>query len=230
MTTAEWEASRWPTLGKADTMDQPFSPEPASGNESVPLSFNLNQAAALCGVSAQQLREWTDCGYIQVSGHGDRQRYNRDALRQILAVRDAILSGRMAARRSNRRASAAHASSSPGRGTPSSTSRPEARRPEEFSVPKSSMDDDHLAVQAELFFSLNAGAPQTAAQLSNRFDVSANRMERVLESMLHTRRVLRVRCNHEILYYAGRTHLHGPNPREQRIRATRRQRIPTEPR
>lgn len=74
-------------------MDKPTVPEPQFGDPATPLSFSLNQAAALCGVSAQDLREWTLRGIVHTTGHGDHRSYDRDSLRQILAVRD---SGRAA--------------------------------------------------------------------------------------------------------------------------------------
>lgn len=200
-------------------MEKPFGANPGDTGETAPLSFNLNQAAALCGISVQQLREWTDCGYIRATGHGDQGRYNRDALRQILAVRDAVRTGRLAHRRPRR----CQAVPDPVLGDYA----PERRRPEEFSVARADTDDDRLALQVELFFALNSGVPQTTVALAHRFDVDPEQMRRVLDGLVHARQTLQVRCNHETLYFWNRAALRGPSPREQRIRAARRRRTPS---
>lgn len=88
------------------------------------------------------------------------------------------------------------------------------------------LDDNHLSLQIEMFFALNTGAPLSARQMAERFSVDENRMARILEMMLIEGALVRGRINGEVVYHAGRAQLHGPNPREQRIRASRRTRIP----
>jgi len=181
-------------------------------------------------VPVQQLREWADCGYIRVKGQGERRRFDREALRQILAVRDAIRSGRLEAGHGSHQG-ASGASGASGISSAQHCVRqdtPELRRPEEFSVASHPTEDAQLALQTEMYFALNSGAPQTAAQMARHFSVPEETMEHVLSAMLAARRVMRVRCGGETLYGPCHAYLHGPDPREQRIRATHRTRIPSD--
>jgi hypothetical protein len=186
---------------------------------SAPLAFSLNQAAALCGIPVPQLSEWTDCGYVRAEGAGDERRYGRDALRQILRVRDAMRSDRAPTR------GTAHTAVSRRRREPGRTP-PEARRPEEFSDSASPMNDVRLTLHAEIYFALNSDAPRTVEHLAAQLGVDARQMERILDSMT-TGGVVRVVQDGLLCYGTGRARLRGPSPREQRIRATRRPRIPS---
>jgi hypothetical protein len=179
-------------------MDKPTVPEPSFGDPTTPLSFSLNQAAALCGVSAQDLRDWTARGIVSATGSGDHRRYDRDALRQILALRE---SGQ-----------------APGNG-----------RQSEFSLPATEMDDPHLMMQAEMFFALNPGTEATVASLADQLGVDIDQMQRVLDNMVRLRRVSSLRRGSEVLYQAPRRRWRGPSIREQRVRATRRTRVPSRP-
>ena len=199
-------------------MERPHSQGPDLPEERSSLWFNLNQAAAICGVPVQQLSEWTDCGYIRVKGHGDSRRFDREALREVLALRDAIRGGRFNSANARRKAGE---STSP-------VADPETRRPEEFPTATEPLQDAHLALQAEMYFALNSRKPLSAAQLAERLGVPKERMEEVLAVMASARLVQRVCRGGETLFGPGRASLHGPGPRELRIRARRRSRIATD--
>jgi hypothetical protein len=189
-------------------------PEP-----SAPLAFSLNQAAALCGVAVRQLTEWADWGYVRASGAGDNRRFDRHALRQILNLRDSVRQGPPAdsnARRSVRRTRLHGLETS-------------SRRPEEFAVPPFPLNDARLLLHAEVYFALNADASHTADQLAERLSAEPRQMSRILDSMQRIGVVRRLQDG-EFSYGPGRSRLHGPNPREQRVRALHRRRVPSNPR
>jgi hypothetical protein len=186
-----------------------------------PLTFSLNQAAALCGVAVRQLTEWAHWGYVRSSGAGDDRRFDRHALRQILNLRDSMRAGPAAppdsaTRRSTRRAQLQ------GPDAPS-------RRPEEFAVPPFPMNDARLLLHAEVYFALNGDASHTAGQLAERLSAEPRQMSRILDSMQRIGVVRRLQDG-EFAYGPGRSRLHGPNPREQRVRAVPRRRLPAHPR
>lgn len=188
-------------------MDKPSPFQPPAGDAPAPLNFNVNQAAALCGITAHQLAEWTDLGYVHAIGQGDRRTYNRDALRQIMAVRRALSSGR------------------PPIVPPGAPTDKTARRPEEFSVPDTPLEDQHLALQTQMFFALNPVIPQTLDSLAQRMGVSNDQMVRVLDQMVAEGSLHRRMKGREIQYHVHSVQLQGPRLREQRIRATRRNRL-----
>jgi hypothetical protein len=197
------------------------NPKPSSQRmgKSPPLSFSLSQAAALCGVAVHRLSEWTDCGYVRATGQGDNRRFDRHALRQILALRNATRSGPMPSR-SRTGAPEPHAPRTAAPAVPS-------RRPEEFSVTAFPQSDVRLALQIELYFALNPSAPRTVEGLSASLNADPRQMRRILDSMAGAG-VVRALRDGEIVYGPGRARLHGPNVREQRIRATRRTRVPVD--
>jgi hypothetical protein len=197
-------------------MEKPTAPEP-SGDARTPLSFSLNQAAALCGVSAHELWEWTTCGYVRTTGLGEGRRYDREALRQILALRETVRSGHDPGSRSG-----AGDSDRPG-------FYGDSTRASEFSLPATAMDDTHLTLQTDMYFALNAGAGASAEDLAAHFEVDMEQMSRVLDRMVQGRHLVRIRQGSEIVFRSARTQLHGPSVREQRIRATRRPRVPSRP-
>lgn len=179
-------------------MDKPTVPEPSFGDPATPLTFDLKQAAALCGVSVGDLREWTSRGIVKAKGNGDHRFYDRESLRQILAVRDSgqgICSGRQS----------------------------------EFSLPSAEMDDAHLMIQTEMYFALNAGAEASINSLSEMFGVESEQMKRAMDAMIRSRQVSCIRHGSDTLYHAPRQQFRGPSIREQRVRATPRQRVPSRP-
>lgn len=198
-------------------MDKPTAPEPSSGGATTPLSFNLNEAAALCGVSTREVCEWTACGYVCATGQGEHRRYDRDALKQIVALRDAVRAGQLPG---ERRGPATQM------GIRDSKSA-EDWRSTEFLLPSTPMDDSHLMLQTEMFFALNAGSGADSASLARYFGVEPERIASVLDTMVQSRHLIRVHQGAETLFRAARTHLHGPSIREQRIRAAKRQRQPS---
>lgn len=198
-------------------MERPSAPEPPSGDAQTPLSFSLNQAAALCGVSAHDLWEWTTCGYVRTTGMGDGRRYDREALRQILALRETVRSGHDLGNRSETGV------------CDRSGFDWDSTRASEFSLPISAMDDIQLMIQTDLYFALNAGAGASTEDLASHFEVDMEQMTRVLDGMVQARQAVRTRQGSEIIFRSARTQLHGPSVREQRIRATRRSRVPSRP-
>jgi DNA-binding transcriptional MerR regulator len=193
-------------------MEIPQIPEPSSGDAPASLSFSLHQAAALCGVSAQDVWAWTSHGQVRASGTGDRRRYDRESLRQILAMRDV--------------GHTSHDHQEPSTG---SRSGGRSSRQDEFSLPAAPMDDAHLMLQTEMFFALNAEAGATAEALTEHFGVGSLQMTRVLDSLVQARHIARAVHGAKVLFHDVRTRLHGPSVREQRVRATRRLRLPSNP-
>ena len=57
------------------------------------LVLNIAQTADLCGISVRQLGYWTKQGYVTASGRGARRCYNLEAIRRLLAIRNAMNSG-----------------------------------------------------------------------------------------------------------------------------------------
>jgi hypothetical protein len=71
-----------------------FSASDALLWEALPhLQLNIAQTAALCGISVRQLGYWTKQGYVTASGRGARRLYGLEALRRVLAVRNAMNNG-----------------------------------------------------------------------------------------------------------------------------------------
>jgi hypothetical protein len=166
----------------------------------------VSQAAALCGVTIHQLAEWTDLGYVHAIGRGERRFYNRESLRQIIALRRSF-------------------ESNPRRGEPDAAF--EARkRPEEFPEFEGVPSDELLALQIQMFFVLNPAAPQTVASLAERFHVGPERACRVIQTLVNDGSVEPVQTPQGPGFVAARLTLQGPRVREQRIRATRRRRKP----
>ena len=198
-------------------MERPTVPEPSSGDAQTPLSFSLNQAAALCGVSAHKVWEWTTCGFVRTTGMDNSRRYDREALRQILALREAVRSGHEPGSRSE--TSVFDRNGFDG----------DLTRASEFSLPITDMDDTQLTIQTDLYFALNAGAGAAAETLANHFEVDTEQMMRVLDGLVQGRNLLRIRQGSEVIFRSARTQLRGPSVREQRILATRRSRVPTRP-
>lgn len=198
-------------------MDNPTSPSRRSGN-APPLTFSLSQAAALCGVPIHRLSEWVDFGYVRSSGHGDGRRLDRHALRQILALRNATGAGILPQRLPS--APSSH------RAAPAAPAAP-TRRPEEFFVSAFPLNDARLSVQIEVYFALNPDAPRTAEHLAHALHADLRQTRRILDSMTDAGLVRGFREG-EIVYGPGRSRLRGPDAREQRIRATRRHRVPAD--
>lgn len=197
-------------------MEKPTAPEQPSGDAQTPLSFSLNQAAALCGVSTHELWEWTTCGYVRTAGSGDHRRYDEEALRQIVALREAI------------RAATGPAAKSP-LNPAIGPQDDQGGRADEFSVAAVPMDDAHLTLQTEMFFALNAGVGVSANDLAKRFQTDSEQTLRVLGALVQSRQVMRVHRGSETVFQSSRAQLHGPSVREQRIRATRRPRVASRP-
>lgn len=172
------------------------------------MCFSVSQAAALCGVTVHQLAEWTELGYVHAVGKGDRRFYNRESLRQILALRRSF-------------------EQSARKGLPDAER--EARsRPEEFFAPEQ-LNDEHLALQVQMFFAMNPSGPQTAAGLARRFGVELDRAVRAVRALVVDGSLQETETPAGLQYHAGRLSLPGPRVREQRIRATRRRRLPAQP-
>lgn len=185
-------------------MEMSGCPQPSG--DAPALCFSVSQAAALCGVTIHQLAEWTDLGYVHAIGRGERRFYNRESLRQIIALRRSF-------------------ESNPSRGEPDAAG--EARkRPEEFPAAAGPLSDEALALQIQMFFVMNPAGRQTAAGLAKRLDVEPERVAGVLRRLIADGSLMEVDTPRGPEYAAARLTLHGPRVREQRIRATRRRRKP----
>jgi hypothetical protein len=144
-------------------------------------------------------------------------RYDRESLRQILALREAVRSEHNPAPPSESGADDRNGFDG------------DSTRACEFSLPVSAMDDTHLTIQTDLYFALNAGAAAGAEDLADHFEVDMEQMSCVLDRMVQSRQLVRIRQGSVIVFRSARTQLHGPSVREQRIHATRRPRVPTRP-
>ncbi len=71
----------------------PDKPDALLWNALPNLVLNIAQTADLCGISVRQLGYWTKQGYVIASGRGARRCYNLDAIRRLLAIRDAMNNG-----------------------------------------------------------------------------------------------------------------------------------------
>lgn len=194
-----------------------FLPPSQQPGKNPPLSFSLVQAAALCGVAVHRLSEWADCGYVRSVGQGDDRRFDRHSLRQILAIRSAVRS----ADSPGSPASTLEESSS--QWTPAHVP---VNRPEEFLAPGFPLNDRRLGLQIEIFFALNPNMPRTAERVAASLHADIRQTRRLLDAMASNGVVCAVEDG-EVVYGPGRARLRGPNIREQRIRATRRSRVPS---
>lgn len=185
-------------------MEKSGYPQPSG--DAPALCFSVSQAAALCGVTIHQLAEWTDLGYVHAIGRGERRFYNRESLRQIIALRRSF--------ELNTR-----------RGEPDAA-REARKRPEEFPTGEGVGSDELLALQMQMFFAMNPVGPQTAAGLAKRFGLELERAVRVLRLLVVDGSLEETETTEGLQYYAANLTLQGPRVREQRIRATRRRRIP----
>jgi len=57
------------------------------------LQLNIAQTATLCGISVRQLGYWSKQGYVNSVGIGARRLYSLDAVRGVLAIRQAMRGG-----------------------------------------------------------------------------------------------------------------------------------------
>ena len=166
-------------------------------------------------MSEYELCEWTTCGYVRTTGMDEGRRYDSEALRQILALREAVRSGHDPGPRSETGVFGRDGFDG------------DSTRASEFSLPISAMDDSHLTIQTDLYFALNAGWAASAEDMARHFEVDTEQMLRVLDHLVQGRHLIRLRQGSEIIFRSARTQLRGPSVREQRIHATRRSRVPT---
>ena len=141
------------------------------------LTLNIAQTAALCGVSVRQLGYWTKQGYVSATGQGARRLYGPDALRRILAIRQAMRDGlslRQALRALEVSLPAMAALPAPDETPPSGTPAEPALSPG---------DADALAASLLTLFDRNFQTRDNAAGLATKLGRSTDDVRRTAETL-----------------------------------------------
>jgi len=121
------------------------------------LNLNIAQTAELCGISVRQLGYWTRQSYVTAQGKGTRRTYGLEAVRRLLAIRKAMLSG-LSLRQALR--SVAESTSAPGQSLLSSSSTPD------FAATLSPSDAASLSESLQSFFRANGRTRDHAGGLA----------------------------------------------------------------